>query len=467
MRFAVVDIETTGGIPKRDRIIEIAVAVYENGKIVSTFESLVKPDVAIPAMITDLTGIRNDMVAHAPRFHDIARAFVEITEGCVFVAHNVRFDYGFICEEFNRLGYRYQRKVLCTCLLSRKLMPHLPRHNLDTLIQAHGIWVPPEKRHRAMGDVAATVEIFGTLLGLDTDREAVDAQLNQGVRSSNLPPGITIEQLHALPETCGVYYFHNEFGDVVYVGKSINIKKRVMQHFADRTAKEIKLQQSVRGLSYEELGSELIALLYESQEIKRLQPLYNRAQRKKNQPYGIFLTENAAGCHALFVAAVQAHKKRTPIKRFLYLEEARGSLHKALRKFELCEKLVHLDEKQSACSLRRIGQCKGACDGTESPSEYNQRVSLAVESLSSDFPEEMVIVENGRSASERSFVLIEMGRFQGHGYFDEGDSPTLEDLRSAMCPGIHHSDLAAIVAGYLAKHPMVRKIKLSNRFERL
>lgn len=466
MLFAIVDIETTGGSPQRDRIIEIAVAVHDGDRVVRTFESLINPDVAIPSMITQLTGIRNDMVRDAPRFHEIAKDLVEVTEGCVFVAHNVRFDYGFICEAFNRLGYRYIRKLLCTCRLSRQLMAHLPRHNLDTLIQALRIDVPPDKRHRAMGDVMATVEVFEELLRRDTDQKVFDFHLNQGVRESSLPPGITLELLHSLPESCGIYYFHNEAGHVTYVGKSINIKKRVMQHFADRSPKELQLQQSVRDLTFEETGSELVALLLESQEIKRLQPVYNKAQRRKRQPYGIFLTENAEGYHALLADANAQHKKLKPLRCFESILDARNALGGLLDKFQLCQKLIHVEAKQGQCLYRRIGRCLGACEGVESPEDYNRRVAEATLHLAKDFPGDMLVIDEGRTDGEKAFVLVEQGQFQGHGFYDNDEQLSVGDLRAALVKGEHHSDLAAILLAFLRKSRKVKVIDLveSNDF---
>ncbi|MCB0665035.1 MAG: GIY-YIG nuclease family protein, partial [Saprospiraceae bacterium] len=262
-KYAIVDIETTGGMIRRDKIIEIAIAIHDGNQIIEQFESLINPGRSISKQITMLTGITNEMLVDAPRFYEIARRIVEMTEGCVFVAHNVRFDYTFIKKAYQDLGYNYTRKQLCTVRLSRMLTPELRRHGLDALCHFYNISV--HQRHRAMGDVQATAMIFEKLLNKGA-ANAVDEIINYGIKASRLPASISLEQLHDLPESCGVYYLYNEFDEVIYVGKSINIKKRIMQHFGDNTAKANKLAQRVHDISFELTGSELVALLLEEQE---------------------------------------------------------------------------------------------------------------------------------------------------------------------------------------------------------
>lgn len=234
-RFVVVDLETTGGRASRDRITEVGIVVYDGEKVVETYETLLNPDCPIPPGITELTGISNAMVAEQPRFHEVARRIVELTEDAIFVAHNVRFDYQFLREEFARLGYNFQRKQLCTVRLMRKTFPGLASYSLGNLIKYFGLEV--DARHRALADATATVELLQMALRQEQSQEQVKLLVNMGIKESKLPPGITLNQIQALPEGCGVYYFHDQHGTVIYVGKSINIKKRVAEHFADKSVK--------------------------------------------------------------------------------------------------------------------------------------------------------------------------------------------------------------------------------------
>ncbi|MCB0687007.1 MAG: GIY-YIG nuclease family protein, partial [Saprospiraceae bacterium] len=291
-KYAIIDIETTGGLVRRDKIIEIAIAIHDGRQVIEKFDSLVNPGRSLSKHITMLTGITDEMLVGAPKFYEIAKKVVELTEGCIFVAHNVRFDYTFIKKAFEDLGYNYTRKQLCTVRLSRMIHPQLKRHGLDALCLFHGVDV--ENRHRAMGDVMATSEIFSRLLA-DDSIEAIDDIINYGIKASRLPASISLEELHSLPEACGVYYLLNDQDQVIYVGKSINIKKRIMQHFAENSAKSNKLAQRVHQISFEVTGSELVALLLEEQEIKRLQPEVNRQLRSKLFPFALYVFQDSDG----------------------------------------------------------------------------------------------------------------------------------------------------------------------------
>jgi len=269
-RYAIVDLETTGGMAKRDKITEIGIVVLEGNEVVDKYSTLVNPGRSIPYNITRITGITDDMVADAPKFFEVAKKVVEMTEGAVFVAHNVRFDYSFLKEEFGALGYTFTKRQLCTVRLSRKAFPGLKSYSLGNLIKHFDINV--NARHRALDDAAATTIILQKILNQDYGEYTAQDMINAGIKSSRLPKSITMERLHELPETAGVYYFYNTYSKVVYVGKSINIKKRVMQHFSATTQKAERMQKMVHDLSFEETGNELVAMLLESFEIKALKP---------------------------------------------------------------------------------------------------------------------------------------------------------------------------------------------------
>jgi DNA polymerase-3 subunit epsilon len=276
--YCIIDIETTGGMAKRDRITEIAIVVTDGVNIIEQYQSLVNPERSIPPEITRITGITNEMVASAPRFYEIAKDIILLTQDRIFIAHNVMFDYSFIREEFASLGYTFTRPMLCTVRLSRKVFPGLKSYSLGNLIRHFNIQV--NDRHRAMEDTLATVKIFQRIVQSNI-LDNPPKWLGQQTSESKLPEQISREMVNGLPESAGVYFFYNEHGEIIYIGKSINIKKRISQHFSTVNSKMEKLLQKTADISYELTGSEIIALLYENSLIKKYNPEINRAQRRK------------------------------------------------------------------------------------------------------------------------------------------------------------------------------------------
>ena len=284
--YAVIDIETTGGMPKRDRITEIAIVLFDGSQTINTFTSLINPERSIPPEITRITGITNEMVSNAPKFYEIAKHIVEMTENAIFVAHNVSFDYNFIKEEFASLGYAFTKKQLCTVKLARKAFPGLKSYSLGNLIEHFGIQV--NHRHRAYDDTMATVKIFDKILNGSNHQESVDHFVHKSIRETKLPEGFTIDDLHAYPDLPGVYYMYDRYNRVIYVGKSINIRKRLTQHFGDHGRKTDRILQEVKDIDYELTGHELLAIILESYEIKNLNPEINKIQKTKDYPYFIY-----------------------------------------------------------------------------------------------------------------------------------------------------------------------------------
>ena len=459
--YAIVDLETTGGRAARDRITEIAIILHDGEKELDRFESLINPERAIPRNITQITGIDDKMVADAPKFYEVAKRVVEITEGAIFVAHNVRFDYGFLKEEFSRLGYTFTRKNLCTVRLARKAFPGLRSYSLGNLIRHFGIKV--KDRHRAMADTQATVELFERILHQDESEEQILDMVNLGVRQAKLPANITLDILHALPDTCGVYYFYNAQGKIIYVGKSKNIRKRVMSHFAKQTEKARKLYQAVHEITCEETCSELVALLYESHEIKNLHPEINRAQRAKSTPFVIHQTVDEHGYLCLQTARVnkKLRKSMTVLGEYAKLGSAKGALDRIVENYELCHHFCHI-QASKPCFQYHIKKCKGACAGKETPEEYNDRVRQAVDYLRIDFPEDFMIVDQGRSKDEKAVVLIEEGQYKGFGYFSTEDNiGDVETVRDTIKNYAHNQDVTRIIRQFLYKGDM-KVIPLSS-----
>ncbi|NVO84442.1 exonuclease domain-containing protein [Hymenobacter terrestris] len=500
--YAIIDLETTGGQPAQDRITEIAIYIHDGEKVIDEFSSLINPGRAIPFFITQLTGITDDMVREAPRFHEVARKVVEMTEGCVFVAHNVRFDYSFLKKEFGDLGYTYSRKTLCTVRLSRSLMPGQPSYSLGKLCQNIGI--PLNGRHRAAGDAAATAILFGRLLDISQEQETpatarglspadalavVDANAPSGrkpaaavtaiatkapsprkmkavqeaIKTALLPPNITPQHVAALPHEAGVYYFHNEAGEVIYVGKSINIYKRIQQHFAVdyKSRKSIEFKNSISEITWELTGSELVALLYESHEIKRLKPLYNRQQRRSVFPAGIFLRTDDQGYKRLYYGRADDHAESHPLIALGNQFKAKGFLFHKVAKFNLCQKLCDLYKTPGACFDYQVHRCQGACLGLEPAEEYNKRVEAAVESFTYEHGS-FVVIGEGRRPDEKTLVVVENGRYLGFGYIDETFSARrFEDFRDAITRYNDNKDVQQIIRQYLrTKHK--DKVKVFN-----
>ncbi len=427
--YALIDIETTGGRANRDRITEIAIIIHDGEKVIDSYETLLDPECLIPANITRITGISNDMVLGQPKFYEVAKKVVKMTEGRVFVAHNVRFDYGFIRAEFSRLGFTFSRRQLCTVRLSRKVFPGLRSYSLGNLIKHFRIKV--NDRHRAMADTLAMTNLFERILKKQNGEDEAKDFINRGIKESKLPQGITLEYLHAIPEECGVYYFHDENGDVLYVGKSINIRKRIMEHFTDQTRKAAILQKQSRSISYEITGSELIALLLESSEIKSISPPVNKAQRVKHFPYVIHQSQNEAGYLTFEIKTPKAkeRKKLNIINEYGRITHAKNALQYMVNEFELCTRLMGIDSGSGACFYYTIKKCHGACGGIESVEEYNERAEQALERLSTVLEGSYFIIDKGRTPGEKTVIAIEEGEYLGFGYFEESDfSGTAEDL---------------------------------------
>ncbi len=451
-KYAIIDIETTGGNPSRDKITEIAIVIHDGEQVIDQFESLINPERYIPAGITELTGITQEMVDQAPKFYEVARQIVELTQGAVFVAHNVRFDYGFIKKEFSRLGYAYTRKQLCTVRMSRKTFPGLRSYSLGNLIHHFNISI--DQRHRAMGDAKATVQLFEYILEEERDSSEIKDMINLGIKESLLPPGIDINKIHSLPETCGVYYLHDDLGNVAYVGKSINIKKRVADHFSNLNKKGSKVHKVVRDISYEETGSELIALLLESYEIKRLQPPINRAQRRTTFPYIMFAWKDENGYLRFTTDKVKLKERKNLriIGEYPSIASARSRLGLVNEEFELCGKLTGKEKGSGACFSFHLKQCQGACIGQESPEEYNQKVEEAIPYLGIAFDEDFILIDEGRHEQERAVVLVENNRFQGFGFIStENGYQDIEELRTAIDPYPHTPENLGIIQRYLSK----------------
>ena len=411
--YSIIDIETTGNGLKGNRITEIAIFRFNGDTVVDEFTSLVNPMMPIPYYITGLTGITDAMVQNAPTFEQISERILEMTKDCVFVAHSVNFDYGVVREEFKRIDIPFVRKKLCTVRLSRKLVPGLKSYSLGKLCKSLNI--PLHNRHRAKGDAEATVLLFKRLLALDPEKKMIKSFLNARSREATLPPLLPKHVVNNLPESPGIYFFKNNQGDIIYVGKAINLKKRVLGHFYDKSNHEIRLCREIADIDFELSGSETLALLMESAAIKAHYPLFNRAQKKRSRQYALFSYEDRAGI--VHLAFGQLKDVPTPLLLFNNQTECRAYLENLCFTHKLCPKYCQLQKHTGACNHYKLQGCEGICCGEEPIANYNKKVSLCLETLQT--PEDTFILEEkGRHADEKAFIYVENGVYKGYGFVE-------------------------------------------------
>lgn len=442
--YTIVDIETTGNGIKGNRITEISIFKFDGQQVVDEFTSLVNPLCQIPNFITGLTGIDNRMVDQAPTFSEIAENVLEITKDTIFVAHAVNFDYGVIKEEFRRLGLDFVRKKLCTVRLSRKLIPGLRSYSLGKLCTA--VQIPITDRHRARGDAKATVTLFKKLLKTPGAAATVKRFLNARSQEATLPPHLDQAVLQSIPYQPGIYFFHDQKGKIIYVGKAKNLKKRVLGHFYDKSEHEIVLCREVAHITFELSGDELIALLMEASAIKEHWPRFNRAQKRTTKQFGIFDYEDRAGI--LHFGFGPTQKFQHPLAIFNTLTSCRNFVVQLCETFALCPRYCQLRSSSGACNPRSKTGCEGICEGTEDSMRYNAKVKQAIAFLKAT-KEDVVIEQNGRSPEEKGFVLIQDGCYKGYGFVDsEYAVNNIEDLEAYLIPQKNTPETQQIINAY-------------------
>ena len=423
--YAIVDIETTGGYADNHRVTEIAVYHHDGTRITDTFHTLLNPGRNIPGFITGLTGITSQMVSKAPSFDEMAPEIQDWLKDRVFVAHNAHFDYSFIKKEFEGVGVNWQPKKLCTVRLSRKIIPGLESYGLGRLSESLGIKIP--NRHRAGGDAEATAKIFTILLQRDNTGVIAKA-LKRNSGETILPPNLAKEEFDKLPAKPGVYYFLDGRGQVIYVGKAINIKKRIAGHFTGeaREWNRSNIRNEIHHITYELTGTELIALILEAQEIRRIWPKYNLALKYKVEEWGVYDYEDRNGYLRFGVNIV--HKGTKPLITFTSKGDAWSFMWAKVKEFDLCPKLSGLQVAKGLCFSYQTGDCKGACMGVETVKKYNKKAQKAIDSFF-EKGESVAIIGRGRKMDEKSLVLVENGNYLGFGFFDKDQS--IGDLESA------------------------------------
>ena len=442
MEYAVVDIETTGGAVENSGITEIAIRIFNGKQVLESYDTLINPEKRIPSYIVALTGITQEMVQDSPKFSAIAAKVFSLLDGRVFVAHNVNFDYSFIKQALQDAGFSWTAKRLCTLRFARKVKPGLASYSLGRLCAYFSI--PHKQRHRAAGDVDATVTLFELLCACDEGTYLQRTLKGRG-GEERLPAHLDKQDYENLPEVTGVYYFLNKQGKVIYVGKAKNIKKRVQGHFSGHqvSARRQNFIREIYHISYEVCGSELMALLFECQEIKRLWPIYNRALKHMDLKYGLLCYEDQKGYLRLGVGKRIKHMPY--IQAFDRLSEAAQTL------WQLRDSYV-LDP--ALCSFSGSGGKKTnqhSCK--EPPIHYNKRVEQAIASLDYD-AQSFLIVDKGRKLGEQSCIWVEKSQVKGMGYIEEDvDLNHKEDIFEHLQPCISNAYMRTLVQAYAQKYP--------------
>lgn len=439
--YAIVDIETTGGYAAANGITEIAVYIHDGVSVQKHFETLVNPGQSIPPYITALTGINNAMVVTAPSFEEIAETLYELLQPCVFVAHNVNFDYSFVKHQLKLAGYDLTAAKLCTVRLGRKIFPGLPSYSLGNLCRSLNISI--QDRHRAGGDAKATVKLFEHYLA-NEGMEVIDSMLKRHSKEHWLPLHLDKKEIDQLPPSPGVYYFHNAKGKIVYVGKAIHLKKRVSSHFTqnDPDKKRQNLLRTIHRISFQQCATELEAIVLESTEIKRLWPQYNKHQKQPVQKFGLYQFEDSKGFIRL---AIDKKKKTLPaLCYFNLLQEGITMLNKMIAEFELHPKLCHVDTNRITTK---------DWDLIGAPIAYNAKLQQALAAFEASLPT-FALVDEGIEAEEQLCLLVERGSFWGMGYLPKSfPLKQAAELKNYLNPYADNDYIRNCIYSFAAQYP--------------
>ncbi|MAW94603.1 MULTISPECIES: exonuclease domain-containing protein [unclassified Leeuwenhoekiella] len=442
--YAILDLETTGGKYNEEGITEVAIYKFDGREIVDQFISLVNPERPIQAFVVGLTGINNQMLRNAPKFYEVAKRIIEITQDCIIVAHNAQFDYRILQLEFDRLGYDYQRKSLCTVELAQELLPDQESYSLGKL--ARNLGIPVTDRHRANGDALATVKLFKILLAKDTQKKIIQESVKLNPKKQ-LDTKLR-DLIEEVPSETGVFYMHNANGRVIYIGKSRNMKKQVNQHFTSDNKKSKRIQDEVEALSYDETGSELVALLKENEEVKKIRPYHNKSTRRARFKAQLVSFLDADGY--LNLKLEKADRNKACITTFATIPSGLAYLQRKSEEYELCPVKTGLEHSEE------LSGCE------DSPEVYNQRVQNFIDTHTLE-GKNKIIIDRGPSREERSAILIENGQFKGLGYYNLNHQITnLEILERIITTMQDTQDARHIIQSYLRNRKVIKIIELEE-----
>ena len=451
--YAILDIETTGGKFNEEGITEIAIYKYDGQEIKDQFSSLVNPEKEIQPFVQKLTGINTKMLRNAPKFYEIAKRIVEITDNCILVAHNASFDYRILQTEFRRLGFSFERKSICTVELAQKLMPDQPAFSLGKLVRNLGI--PFSDQHRAHGDAKVTLKLFELLLEKDVKKEILMEHIK--IINPNKISSKYISIVEKLPSEMGVYYLHNSNNDIIYIGKSNNIKKRVLSHLTANHPKAISIQKEIAQITYSLTGGELVTLLKEQNEIKNISPKLNHAMKFRLFPVGILL-DNSHDYPIFIIEQIRSNIKYLSV--FKNKKAAKIALLKWADDFRICLQKTSLSSDKIACFNYEIKKCDGACTGKESVDDYNLKIESIVESLS--YPHKsFLLIDKGKKEAEHSFVYVEDSVFKGYGYHELNHQiKSRNQILSRLIPMDNNPDTQKLIHSFLSRKKFKKLIPL-------
>ncbi|MES2573775.1 MAG: exonuclease domain-containing protein [Bacteroidota bacterium] len=442
--YAIVDIETTGGNAGGSRITEIAIIIHDGSDIIDRWETLVNPQKEIPLAIFALTGITNEMVRDAPVFDDIADKVLEMLTGRVFVAHNVNFDYSFVRHQLEQAGFKWTAKKLCTVRASRKIWPGLGSYSLGKLCTSLDIDI--KDRHRAGGDADATALLFSRLLEWDEEGE-MEKMIKKTAQDQRLPPNLPPEDFDQLPEKPGVYYFYNQLKKVIYVGKAINLKKRVASHFSGHkiNPQRQNFLRDIYNISFEVCATELMALLLECTEIKQLWPTYNRALKRFEPKFGLYQYE--ARNRYKYLAIGKLAKFQVCIEHFSSLYDGINLLQSLAGQFDIdyrfCKYGVSVDSNIPNNDTSVLPEIQ----------THNGNIDNAIDFLLSN-RRSFGIIDKGRSVDERSCIWVENGHFYGMGYITSDIQFTRpSEIKDYVIPYRSNQYIMQLINNYAAKYP--------------
>lgn len=433
--LAILDVETTGAAPPFDRIIELGIIRVEKDRVVKKFETLLNPEVQISPFIENLTGIKSSDLVDAPLFADVKSEIVELLEGAIFVAHNARFDYSFIRNEFRRIGIPYKARQLCTVKLSRLLFPGFSHHNLDSIIERFEIEC--KRRHRALDD-AWVIWDFLQKIKNGTDEKKIEKAFKTILKKPSLPPLLRQKDIDALPEKAGVYLFFGKSEIPLYIGKSISIKDRVLSHFVNDTESttEMEITQQIERIETIPTGGELSALLLESELIKKMQPLYNRKLRNARKMVILKKKTTKEGYFSLDITngeEINGYEVENVLGIFKSQKSAKAHLSHIAKEHTLCQKLLSLQKISGPCFNYHLEICKGACIGKEEVSLYNPRFIMAFSKTKlSSWPfNGPIVIKEKRDDVGEALIFDKwcyLGKYNEYIYEETKDMTTLSDF---------------------------------------
>lgn len=444
MKYAIVDIETTG---KTQRITEIAIVRYEDNQKLDEYVQLINPQEKLPYYITQLTGITDEMLEDQPTFDEVAHEIYQRLQGQVFVAHHVNFDLPIVTQHLKTCEIPFKPKKMCTVRLSRKLIPGHQSYSLGKLCQALGIAI--NGRHRALGDALATGKVWELFYNNPMYQDVFQEALRPPKGVAALPGNLPLADYEKLPERPGVYYFLNKKMDILYIGKAVNLKKRVLSHFRSKSKSKITMCRETAHIDFEETGTELLALIVENLAIKKHWPRYNRASKKFSPRLGITSFKNRKGLIQL--GYNQLRLISHPMAEFYSEGECIKFLTNLCMDYQLCPKYCQLVGASAQCQDYYLHIPCDYCADTIDEVEYNQRVQMAIDSITQELKTEVVWLK-GRTQDEKAFIWIDYGIFRGYGFVPVDETiQSYQDLEAYVISAKSNPEIQGMINRFITE----------------